>query len=288
MRILAVLEQEELSVGELTRALDTPQSTISRHLKALRTEGWVARRAEGTAGWFRALPREGASGTIWSVVLEQSSTSPEHVADRQRLEGVLAARAIDSETFFGRMHDRWAALRRELFGDGFVQPTLLALMDEDLCVADLGCGTGETVAALAPVARTVIGVDREPAMIRAAEQRTSAHANVQLRAGGLEDLPLADGEADMAVCMLVLHHVADLERAFAEMRRTVSRRLIVLDMLAHDRDLYRRTMGHRHLGFDRDALVATAEAHGWCLQRWTDLQADETAKGPPLFIAIFS
>ena len=68
------------------------------------------------------------------------------------------------------------------------------------------------------------------------------------------------GEAGMAVCMLVLHHVADLERAFAEMRRTVSRRLIVLDMLAHDRDLYRRTMGHRHLGFDRDTLVATAEA----------------------------
>lgn len=287
MRILAALQAEELSVGELTRVLDTPQSTVSRHLKALRTGGWVSRRAEGTAGWFNATPKPGAAAEIWRLVLTDSEGSPDLVADQQRLEGVLAARAMDSETFFGRVHDRWHALRRELFGDSFVLPTLLALLDEAPCIADLGCGTGDTVAALAPCVRRVIGVDREPAMLRVAAANTAHLPNVELRTGGLEALPLADQEADMGVCMLVLHHVDDLDAAFTELRRALRHRLVVLDMVAHDREVFRRTMGHRHLGFERDALVATAERAGWALKRWQPLPSDDAAQGPLLFVAVF-
>ncbi|MFT4626217.1 MAG: SAM-dependent methyltransferase [Myxococcota bacterium] len=287
MRILSVLETDELSVGELMRVLDTPQSTMSRHLKALRTGGWVTRRSEGTAGWFQAVQRDGASGDLWQLVRAAAADSPDLQADRERLAGVLAAREVDSETFFGRMHDRWDALRRQLFGDGYVLPTLLALLPEDQCIADLGCGTGDTVAAVAPWVRRVIGVDRERGMLQTAAARTAHLKNVELRTGGLDDLPLTDGEADMAVCMLVLHHVDDLDRAFAEARRAIRQRLVVLDMVAHERTQYHRTMGHRHLGFDRDALTALAEAHGWRILHWRVLPVEEGVQGPALFLAVF-
>ncbi|MFM7800418.1 MAG: ArsR/SmtB family transcription factor, partial [Planctomycetota bacterium] len=53
LRMLRLLEREELGVGELARALQLPQSTVSRHLKPLFEQGWVAKRTEGTQSLFR-------------------------------------------------------------------------------------------------------------------------------------------------------------------------------------------------------------------------------------------
>ena len=111
-----------------------------------------------------------------------------------------------------------------------------------------------------------------------------------LREGGIEDLPLSDAELDVALAMLVLHHVDDLEAAFVEIRRVIKPggRLIVLDMVRHDRVDWAESMGHAHLGFGRDQLHQLAAGAGLRLQSWRTLVPVEAAQGPPLFVAVVS
>lgn len=287
IRLMALLEREELGVGELCRVLQLPQSTVSRHLKALQVATWIRRRAEGTSGLFRADPDavDPVGRQLWQVVREAFVGTHQHAEDAARLAALLEQRAV--EDFFGRVGGEWDALRRSLFGDGFLLPAIAALLDEDQAIADLGCGTGPALVELAPVVRKVIGVDREPRMLDAAGARTRELPNVELRRGGLESLPLHDGEVDAALCVLVLHHVADLGRAFEEIRRSLrpGGRLVVVDMVAHDRSDWIQTMGHRHLGFDPDRLRAAGEGAGLRLRSFRHLPPAPEAHGPPLFVA---
>lgn len=290
IRLLAVLEREELGVGELCRVVQLPQSTVSRHLKALQVAGWVRRRAEGTSGRYRAHP-DGVDPTrrrLWDVVRDAHGATRLADEDRLRLEAVLASRH-DGATFYGRMHAEWDGLRRTLFGDQFLLSAAAALVPADWTVTDLGCGTGPALPELAPAVTRVIGVDREPAMLEAAAERVRGLPNVELRQGGLEALPLADAEAHAALCVLVLHHVVDLAAAFAEVRRVLvpGGRLVVVDMVAHDREDWRQAMGHVHLGFERDFLSRNAVAGGLEPASFRGLPPAPDAHGPPLFVALF-
>lgn len=288
-RILAVLHREELAVGELARAVQLPQSTVSRHLKTLEAAGWVERRSAGTSSHLRfpdALsPLE---RTLWEAIELQARDVPEFREDQLRLDAVLAARITDSRTYFGRVHASWDSVRRELFGDSFLLPTLLGLVDSRLEVADLGCGTGETVALLASHVQRVIGVDREARMLDVARERTAHQPNAELRQGGLTALPLDDHSVDAVLCMLVLHHVEDTDTALAEIARILrpGGRAVVLDMLQHGRSEYRSTMGHVHLGFDPDDLCARAATQGLHPLRLTRLPVAPEAQGPPLFLTV--
>ncbi|MEZ4321467.1 MAG: metalloregulator ArsR/SmtB family transcription factor [Myxococcota bacterium] len=290
VRLLFLLADEELAVGELVQVLQLPQSTVSRHLKALKDASWIRRRAEGSAGWFRMQdPLEADARDLWAVVQPRHRATTQASEDLERRAAVLEARRVDSTTFFGRMHAQWDALRTELFGESFIIPALLGLMPDLQTVVELGCGTGPNLVALAPTAQRIIGVDREARMLDAARERTKAHANIELRQGGLEDLPLQTGEAQLALCILVLHHVPDLRAAFSEMNRVVAPggRVAITDMRRHSRTAYRDTMGHAHLGFDADTLVSELPA-GLELHRWTDLPADPASQGPGLFTAVLA
>ena len=287
VRLLAVLEDQELGVGELTGILQLPQSTVSRHLKALQTTGWIKRRAEGTSSWYRMDPTVGELALeVWAVVLRDHASTRGYDEDRARVAAALAARRMDSRTFFGQMHDQWDRLRAELFGSDFALPTLLSFLPRDLVIADLGCGTGEALAWLAPVVDRVIGVDLEQRMLEAAAVRTREFPNVELRHGGFDTLPLADQEVDAVLVMLVLHHVPDLSQAFHEIRRVLKPggSAVVLDMQAHDRESYTVTMGHAHLGFDIDPLAALAREAGLQTASHRTLPPSTSANGPPLFV----
>ncbi len=287
VRLLRVLEREELGVGELARVIQSPQSTVSRHLKILLQRGWLEKRSAGTANLFSArleLPEGGQA--LWEAVRDQvDGTCAE---DLRRLRAVLAQRPVDSREFFGRLGGDWDHLRQELYGGDFLLPTLLALLPGDQVIGDLGCGTGDTLAALSPAVARIVGIDREESMLSAARQHTADCDNVELRQGPLEDLPLPDAHLDAALCMLVLHHVVDPGTVLAEARRVLrpTGRLLVLDMVAHDRESYRRTMGHVHLGFAREAFEGLASEAGLEVHHWRVLPPDPTAQGPSLFLAV--
>jgi ArsR family transcriptional regulator len=290
LRVLRLLEREELSVGELARVTQLPQSTMSRHLKALLGGGWVRRRVEGTAGYYRLVSADlpEAAADLWRVVQPRLVGLPGMGEDDHRLAEVLLERATDSRAFFGRVAGEWDHLRTELFGTAFTAEALLSLLRDDLVVADLGCGTGNMSHHLAPLVRRVIAVDQERAMLEAARVRLSGHDNVELVEGDLLALPLPRDAVDVAVICLVLHHLPQPQPAVHEAARVLKAggMLLIVDMLVHDRESYRFQMGHRHLGFSEEVVQGWAEAAGLRLRRFRRLPADTAARGPGLFAAL--
>lgn len=293
VRILRLLEAEELAVGEIARALQWPQSTASRQLKPLHEHGWVRRRVEGTTSYYRMLAAdlgETAEG-LWRTTLaslgEEEVASAAFDEDDHRLREVLASRRVDSRSFFGRVGGEWDAIRQELFGANFLDEAMLGLVPPSWAVADLGCGTGEIARRLASQVRRVLAVDREPSMIEAARSRLEAFPSAEVREGDLLDLPIDDGELDAAVISLVLHHLADPVKAIAEAARILrpGGLLLVVDMVAHDREASIAAMGHLHLGFAEEEVRGWAEAAGMRFESFRRLRPDLGGRGPGLFAA---
>jgi ArsR family transcriptional regulator len=287
-RLLLVLDQHELTVGELCAVVQLPQSTVSRHLKILGGEGWVASRAEGTSRQYRiAQPLDSSARRLWQVVREQISGSEAAARDTERLRTVLAERRLKSQEFFSSAAGQWDALRSELFGKRADLAALLGLVDEEWTIGDLGCGTGQMTEALAPFVNRVVAVDASRAMLSAARKRLAKAPNVDLRHGELEALPIEDGELDAAVLFLVLHYVVDPAAVLAEVRRVLAPggRLLVVDMMPHEREEYRQQMGHLWQGFSSEQLAGWLEAAGFGTARYRHLPADPQAKGPLLFAA---
>lgn len=288
-RLLLALERHELAVGELATALQLPQSTASRHLKTLVDAGWVDARADGASRRYRLLTgaRTSATGRLWSAVRDGIAALPGAAHDAERLRAVLAERRSASRAFFSSTADAWDRLRVELFGARADLLALLALLDDALVIGDLGCGTGAAAEALAPFVRRVIAVDHSREMLALARERLGGRTSVDLREGDLEALPIDDGELDVALLALVLHHIPDPGAVLAEAARAVRAggRLLIVDMLPHDREAYRQEMGHAWLGFGREMLEAWVGEAGFEHLRFVPVPADPAGKGPPLFAA---
>ena len=288
-RLMLVLERHELTVGELCTVVQAPQSTVSRHLKALVDGGWLTSRADGTNRRYASAASrlDAPLRSLWLLIRKETAGMLPAQQDERRLNQVLAIRRSRSEEFFRAGASQWDQLRDDLFGRRFFLPALLGLLDENAVVADLGCGTGQVAEALAPFVGQVIGVDGSPSMLKAAKKRLLEHKNVDLRAGTLEALPVNDGGVDAAMMFLVLHHVGDPARCLAEAARALKPggRLVVVDMLPHERDEYRSQMGHVWLGFAEDDVLRTLRDAGFDHVRMQPLPADPKAKGPALFAA---
>lgn len=286
-RVLLVLERHELTVGELAAVLQLPQSTTSRHLRTLSDEAWVTSRAEGTSRYYSLGRLDASARRLWGAVREEVATSAAARHDTRRLERILADRRTRSQEFFSATAANWGRVREELFGGHADLVALLGLLDEEATVADLGCGTGQFAATVAPFVGRVLAVDGSAAMLAAARRRLAPHENVVLRQGDLEALPLEDGEADLAVLLLVLHYLPHPAAALAEAARVVKPggRLLVVDMMPHDREEYRQQMGHVWLGFSEAQLGGWLEPAGITRLVYRPLPADPAAKGPTLFAA---
>src|SRR5207253_2379448 len=230
-RILLLLDRHELTVGELCGIMQLPQSTVSRHLKALADAGWIAARAEGTSNLYAmarpaavagraqraaANERVEASRRLWLLVREQVGATAAAAHDQRRLQTALAARRTTSQEFFSSSAGQWDRVREEMFGDRFHLAAIAAFAEATWTIGDLGCGTGQVSAALAPFVERVIAVDASAAMLQAAKKRLHGFDNVDLRRGELESLPIDDARIDCATLMLVLHHVPEPEKALAE------------------------------------------------------------------------
>jgi ubiquinone/menaquinone biosynthesis C-methylase UbiE/DNA-binding transcriptional ArsR family regulator len=288
-RMLLLLERHELTVSELCAILQLPQSTVSRHLKTLADADWVSSRRDGTSRYYTLAidERNASTRRLWSVLREQVAHSVGADQDARRLKGVVARRQAKSEEFFASAAGQWDRLRQELFGRASALHALPAFLDRNWTIGDLGCGTGETAAAVAPFVTRVIAVDRSGDMLHAARRRLRDQPNVDVRRGELEALPIDDRDLDAAIVMLVLHHTPDPAAALREAARVLrpGGALLLCDMLPHDREEYKQQMGHVWLGFSTEKIDRLLAGSGFEKVRIVPLPIDPDAKGPALFVA---
>jgi ArsR family transcriptional regulator len=288
-RMLLLLEKHELTVSELGTVLQLPQSSTSRQLKTLADSGWVVSRPDGTRRlyWMPVSEERAPAYQLWKLTREQIEATAAANDDQRRLLSVLAKRRGRSRAFFETEAAQWDRVRDELFGTRFFLFGLLGLLDPDWVVGDLGCGSGTLSEALAPFARRVLAVDDSEAMLVEARRRLQRFDNVELRHGALEALPIDDEALDAATLVLVLHHVPDADGAVREVARVLrpGGRLLIVDMLPHDRQEYRQSMGHVWLGFSSERIERSFAHGGLEINRFLELPADPAAKGPTLFAA---
>lgn len=288
-RLLLLVESHELTVSELCTVLQLPQSTVSRHLKALVDSGWLTSRAEGTSRWYSMShdTRQGPARRLWLIVREQVAESRAAEQDHRRLQSVLAARRSQSQEFFSSAAGQWDRMREELFGRDMHVRAALGLLDPSWVVGDLGCGTGAMSAALAPFVGRVLAIDNSAAMLTAARRRLSGFDNVELRRGDLEQLPIPDRTLDAATLTLVLPYLPSPLDVLREVARVVKTggRLLMTDLLPHDREQFRQQLGQVWLGFSEAQVKGWLEQAGFGSIRVHAMPPPPEAKGPGLFVA---
>jgi ubiquinone/menaquinone biosynthesis C-methylase UbiE/DNA-binding MarR family transcriptional regulator len=286
-RILLLLEGTELTVGELCLVMQLPQSTVSRHLKILSDEGWVAVRDSGASRFYTLVPSrlDPFAKRLWQVVREQVSSSAAAQQDMLRRTSVLSTRRVKMQSFFSGVSGTWDQMRAELIGARTDLLALMDLFDESWVVGDLGCGTGHLSEAIAPVVKQVIAVDESGAMLTSAKRRLAAFENVDVRSGSVEELPIEDGALDVALLFMVTHFVLEPAKVLTEARRVLkpAGRLVILDLTSHEREEYTMQMGHVWQGFSEEQVRSWVTDAGLSVARYRVLAADPKAKGPALF-----
>ena len=260
VRIVLLLEREELAVQELMDVLGMAQSRVSRHLGILREAALVRDRRDGTFALYRFVdPEDEAWRDAWALARRALEGDPATERDQAALAQVLRAREQRQRSFFDAVGGEWDALRK-VWGDELLRARALTrLIPAGLTVADVGTGTGVLALELAAAGCRVIAIDSSEAMLEAATRKLEAGgaSGVELRRGDAEALPIADGEVDAAFAHMVLQYLEAAEPAIGEMVRAVrpGGRVVLIDFVAHDRAWMRDELGVRHMGFMPEAVA---------------------------------
>ena len=221
LRILNLLMHHELNVNEITEALAMGQSRISRHLKILTDSGLLESRRDGLWVFYR-VAREGEGTEFIGSISGTFKNDPDLRIDLSRLHWIMEEKSRAKTEFFDSIAPEWDSMKKEITGALDITGQVMARYNGEGIAADLGCGTGELLLALAEKAARVIGVDRSPKMLAEVKSRfPGANGRMDLRMGALEHLPMRDGEADTAVINMVLHHLASPFNGIAEANRVL-------------------------------------------------------------------
>jgi len=269
LRLLLLLEEEELSVAELQDILGMGQSRISSHLAQLKRAGVVQDRRAGKNVYYgltngRKLEAQHAKVSELTRVLAREM--PETKRDRTALKVVLRKRQDKAREYFDQLAGRFG--RSHCPGRSWqaLAHTLIALLPP-LAVADLGAGEGTLSQLLARNARKVIAVDNAPKMVQFGAQLAKKHGfkNLEYRLGDIEDPPIAKGSVDLAIFSQALHHAIHPERAIAAAHRILKKggRVVVLDLLSHRFEKARELYADHWLGFSEVQLHQWLEAAGF-------------------------
>lgn len=256
LRILLLVEREELSVAELQEILGMGQSRISTHLAQLKHAGLVEDRRNGKSILYRlkALPRHQSKAfdQLLALLRDAAHEIPEAEQDSDALRLALRRRQDKTRAYFDELAGKFG--RHYMPGRSWkgLAETLLALMPP-LVVADLGAGEGTFSQLLARRAKKVIAVDNSEKMVEYGSDLARKHGvqNLEYRKGDLEDLPLRDASVDLAFFSQSLHHAQHPERAVSEAWRILKPggRIVVLDLVRHNYEEARELYADLWLGF---------------------------------------
>ncbi len=290
LRLLLLLDQEELSVAELQQILGMGQSRISSHLAQLKRAGAVADRRVGKNVYYGANHhgRDLHRTRVAELTRALARELPETSRDRTSLKLVLHKRQDRARKYFdelagkfGRSHvpgRSWKALAH----------TLITLLPP-LTVADLGAGEGTLSQLLAKNARKVIAIDNSPKMVEFGAQLAKKHGfrNLEYRLGDIEDPPIAKNSIDLAILSQALHHAIHPQKAIAAAHRILKRggRLVILDLLSHRFERARELYADHWLGFSEVQLHQFLEKNGF---RLIEVSVVSREKQSPHFQTVFA
>ncbi len=264
LRILNLLTREELSGTDLMEILNMGQSRVSTHLSLLKEVGVVKDRRAGRRNYYSI--QVGPQAELLEQVLQEALPSPEFDADLMGFESLVERRRGESRAYF----DRVAATFGEQILPGRTWEGLCRAMSQlapRVRYIDLGIGDGLLTMMLAEIAEKVTAVDHSPEMLSQLDQRARAKGlkNIEVIEASIDDLPIGDGEFDVAVFSQALHHADLPSQALSEAHRILvpGGSVLILDLLAHTEEWVRDKLQHRHLGFAEQELTKLLQQAGF-------------------------
>jgi ubiquinone/menaquinone biosynthesis C-methylase UbiE len=265
LRILLLLENEELSVAELQEILAMGQSTISTHLSQLKQAALVEDRRTGKNNLYRASHANGA-GALGELLKQARSEIAEAAKDQAALKRVLKKRRDKMRAFFDDVAGRFG--RNYVPGKSWkgIAEALLRLMPP-MTIADLGAGEGAFSLLLAQRATRVIAVDSSARMVEVGktQARRQGVKNLEYRVGDMEEVPIEDRAVDLVFFSQSLHHALHPERALAEAHRILKPggRIAILDLVKHRFEEARDLYADEWLGFSESELETVLTKTGF-------------------------
>ena len=263
VRLLSLLQGEELTVAELSAITQLAQPRVSTHLARLKEAGLVRDRRAGVSAYYRFddAALDSAQRALW-VSISSGSDDPLLRQDAERIPGVLAARATEqnwADSVAGDMERHyspgrtWETLAR----------TLLQLLETG-DVLDIASGDGVLAELLAPHAHSIVCVDSSERVVTAARERLKSFRNVEVIEGDMHALDLGKRRFDLVLMMHALTYSGHPARAVAEAARVLKPggRLLAATLAKHAHRAAVAPFDHRNLGFKREELSGFARKAG--------------------------
>jgi ubiquinone/menaquinone biosynthesis C-methylase UbiE len=261
LRMLLLLEREELSVAELQEILSIGQSRISMHLSQLRQAELVEDRKQGKNSLYRLKDRQ-----LIDLMHAAGSEIPEAAEDTKALQLVLEKRRDRVRGYFDELAGKFG--RDYVPGRSWkgLAETLLQLMPP-LVIGDLGAGEGTFSQLLAQRAERVIAIDNSAKMVEfgARLAKQNGLQNLEYRLGDLEAPPIEPETLDLAFFSQSLHHALHPQEAVRAAYRLLKPggRIVVLDLKRHSFEQARELYADTWLGFSEVELRAFLEEAGF-------------------------
>jgi ArsR family transcriptional regulator len=262
LRLLLLLEREELSVAELQEILGKGQSQVSTSLALLKSAGLVDDRRTGKNAFYRLK----APAQLMELLREAAAEVPEIEQDAQALRLVLRKRQDHMRRYFDELAGKFG--RQYVPGRSWkgIAEALIKLMPP-MVIADLGAGEGTISQLMAQRAKRVIAIDNSEKMVEFGSELARKHhiANLEYRLGDLEAVPIRTGTVDLAFLSQALHHASHPARAVAEARRILKPggRIAVLDLNRHHFEEAREMYADLWLGFTELEIERYLKAAGF-------------------------
>src|SRR5690242_7457266 len=264
LRIVALLERDELSVAELQEITRLGQSRISTHLGLLADCELLCSRREGKRTFYKLNPEaDDVAAEFIQLAIRGAHELPEHSHDQINLKRVLARRKEQAQVYFNQIAGRFD----RVYGPGRSWQAfghLLLRVLPPLVVADLGAGEGLLSELLARRCKKVIAVDNSEKIVAfgAAKAKKNNLKNLEFRLGDLQNPPIESESVDLAVLSQALHHAEDPARAILGSYRLLkaSGPIVILDLARHQFDQAHQLYGDSWLGF------AECDLHRWLEQ----------------------
>ena len=267
LRIMALLEKDELSVNELQEITRMGQSRISTHLGLLQDAALLQSRREGKRTFYKLNENaDEVAREFIQLAVRGAKETNERAADQLNLKRVLARRSEQAQVYFNQIAGRFD----RVYGPGRSWQAfghLLLRILPPLVVADLGSGEGLLSELLARRCKKVIAVDNSEKIVAfaAAKAKKNGLKNLEFRLGDLENPPIDPQSVDLAILSQALHHAAVPAAAISSAHKIlrVGGQIMILDLLQHGFDKARELYGDRWLGFTDSDLHRWLEEAGF-------------------------